>query len=959
VNTAMGDSKEWSADGTPARSAAYPNDKGIHQLIEAEVRRTPQSIAAVFGAQSITYAELNSRANQLARHLLSTGVNQQAAVAVLMSRSVHCLIALLGAIKAGVAYVPIDLALPPKRAAYIMADSNVSHVLVDRDARTLLDQIGPIASGIVDVESPAIYSGDDNDLDLPFDPRKEVYCIYTSGSTGTPKGVMVPHQGLVNYVWWAKRKYVGDDIRNFALYSSLSFDLTITSIFIPLISGLCIHIFSESQDETPVIHRVVEDTRIDILKLTPSHLALLEGKDLSKSRLKVLILGGEDLKSEAAASIHDKLHGRAVIYNEYGPTEAVVGCMIYRYDRARDIRGSVPIGIPIDNTQIHLLDESLRPVKPGDIGEIHIGGDGVALGYKNKPEATAKAFIRSPFRAALTLYASGDLGKINADGQLEFLGRKDFQVKIRGYRIELGEVENVLLTYPGIKECIVTSTRHSRAHEEPDKVSFCSKCGMASNVPNTVFSANGVCSHCLAFEKYKDVLDAYFGTMDEFQSMTEQIKQERQPQYDCIVALSGGKDSTYVLCRMADLGMRVLAFTLDNGYISDKAKENIDRVVKRLNVDHRYLSTVHMKEIFVDSLRRHSNVCNGCFKTIYTMAINLAREVRVNYVVMGLSKGQLFETRMSELFRATTFNKEVFERNLIDARKIYHRIDDAVSRLLDTRNVKDAAIIESVQFIDFYRYCHVSQQDMYSYIEDRVGWTRPNDTGRSTNCLINDVGIYIHNSERRYHNYSLPYSWDVRMGHISREHAMRELDDSNDIDVDRVHAIMKEIGYTLEKNGGEAEDVHLVAHYVSPAEIPATELRKLMSESLPEYMLPTYFVHLDRLPLTANGKVNRQALPKPERLAAGGYVAPVTALERELAEMWESVLTVDRVGIHDNFFEIGGHSLTALMLLYKIDAHFQKTISIVDFSREPTISGLSRYLVDPARSNDHSQRLEQ
>ncbi|HWW73429.1 MAG TPA: AMP-binding protein, partial [Duganella sp.] len=843
----------------------------------------------------------------------------------------------------------IDAALPPQRIAYMLSDSGVRNVLID-DSCPAAARPAIAALNCIDVQDERCYRGGAANPDLAFDPRQEAYRIYTSGSTGVPKGVMVPHGGLVNYIWWARSHYLTPDIGSVALYSSLSFDLTITSIFVPLIAGLTVHVYADRDDDVPALYQVIEDNQVDLLKLTPSHLALFNTLPLAGSRLKTLIVGGEDLRTEVALAAHKKLHGNVRIYNEYGPTETVVGCMIYRYDPARDLQGSVPIGAPIANTSIVLLDQQLRPVKPGDIGEIHIGGAGVALGYRNQAELTARHFIDHPGEPGSRLYASGDLGRINSSGRLHFLGRKDLQIKLRGYRIEPGELESLLLSYPGIVECSVDTTHAARGRREAAGTRFCSQCGIASTYPNTSFDEHMRCNHCAAFNQYKDVIDSYFGTMDDLQAIVDGLRARAHPRYDCIVALSGGKDSTYALCKVIDMGARVLAFTLDNGYISDQAKANIDRVVQALGIDHRYLSTPHMDAIFADSLQRHSNVCNGCFKTIYTMAINLAQEVGVDDIVMGLSKGQLFETRLTELFREKTFDPVKFERNLTDARKIYHRIDDAVARLLDTSCVTQDAVIEKVRFIDFYRYCNVQRHAMYAYIEQRVGWSRPSDTGRSTNCLINDVGIYVHNHERRYHNYSLPYSWDVRVGHISREDAMRELDDSTDIDEARVTAIMHDIGYTLDAGDDENQ---LVAYYVAPSEIAAGALREFIGRSVPAYMQPAYYVQLDRMPLTPNGKVNRQALPKPtaeQSSAVSEAVAPRNALEAQIATIWSDVLQIDRVGVHDNFFAMGGNSLPALMLLYKLAAQFGRTVSIEAFSARPTISALAEQLQATAPS---------
>lgn len=936
-----------SIAAVPIRRASYPSELGIHQLFEAQAQATPGAIAVALGPGVMTYQELNLKANALAAYLRSTGLREGQYAAVFMDRSPACLVALLAVLKAGAAYVPIDLSLPAKRIAYILRDSEATRVLTDGAGQQRMVEVNGEGPPTLQVDQLLVELVGTDNLDIPVDPQRAAYCIYTSGSTGTPKGVMVQHRAFMNYVCWAKKQYVTPDIQSFAFYSSLSFDLTITSIFVPLVSGCAVRVYPEGESNVHPLSRVIADNQVDLIKLTPAHLSLLADADLSSSRLKALILGGEDLKVAQAAIVHEKLGGRAVIYNEYGPTETVVGCMIYRFDPERDREGSVPIGVGIDNVAICLLNEAREPVAPGEVGEIYVGGDSVTLGYKGKPDLTDSTFVNTPFSLGKRLYATGDLARVNGEGQLVFLGRRDHQIKLRGYRIELGEIENALLVFPGIASCVVDTTKSSIT-EAGSGLQCCAKCGLAANFPNTTYSADGVCNHCEAFDRYRGVVADYFKTMDDLRAIIEEMKRAGHPKYDCVVSFSGGKDSTYALCQMVELGARVFAFTLDNGYISDLAKQNIERVVSRLNIDHRYVSTGAMNEIFVDSLKRHSNVCNGCFKTIYTFAINLAEELGVSYVVMGLSKGQLFETRLSALFRSSSFDNETFEKSLVEARKIYHRIDDAVSRRLEVSCVQNDEVIEKTRFIDFFRYCHASREEMYAYIEQKVGWRRPADTGRSTNCLLNDVGIYVHNKERGFHNYSLPYSWDVRMGHVSRAEALRELDDFNDIDVANVESILAQLGYTLNQDVVGSAEAQLVAYYVSAQALPVSELREFLAATLPEYMVPKVFVQLDSIPLTPNGKVNRRSLPRPEAAqrtsAAKPADRPPTPLEQQLIELWKEVLRIDEVGIDDNFFDLGGHSLPALMMLFKIDSQFSKAISIVEFSKVPTISGLAALL---------------
>ena len=264
-------------------------------------------------------------------------------------------------------------------------------------------------------------------------PEHLAYVIYTSGSTGKPKGVMVEQHGIVNYIWWANQKYCQSERHIWPLFSSLAFDLTVSSIFIPLISGGCTAICrGDSGGVGMGVLKVIEDGAADIVKLTPSHLSMIQDRDLGGTRIRVVIVGGEDLKTELAYKITDKFGRPMEIYNEYGPTEATVGCMIHRHNAEKDRGLSVPIGAPIANTQIYVLDGEMEPVPVGVAGELYIGGAGVARGYWDRPELTAEKFVPDPFAAegGSRLYRSGDLGRWRPDGSLEFWGRNDDQVKI-------------------------------------------------------------------------------------------------------------------------------------------------------------------------------------------------------------------------------------------------------------------------------------------------------------------------------------------------------------------------------------------------------------------------------------------------------------------------------------------------------------------------------------------------
>ncbi|WP_051776061.1 non-ribosomal peptide synthetase [Paenibacillus tyrfis] len=428
----------------------YPKDQTIVELIEAQVEKTPDAIAVSFKDDKLSYDELNKRSNQLARMLVNRGLKSNDFVGIMVEHSLEMILSILAVLKVGAVYVPIDPDYPVHRINYIIKDSNTKFILTNFDLMEGLQFDGEF----IHLNSPLIYSGNNTNLAVDVSRNDPVYIIYTSGSTGNPKGTIIHQQGLVNYIWWAKDIYLKNTNDVFALYSSISFDLTVTSIFAPLITGNEIKIYKENEDEF-VLHQVLRENEVTVIKLTPAHLSLIKNMDNSQSSVKRFIVGGEDLKSNLAFEVYQSFHGDIEIYNEYGPTETVVGCMIYKFHPKKDVRASVPIGKPIHNVQIYVLDKNLMPVPVGVQGEIYISGDGVAIGYLNKPELTSNHFIDNPFIKGNKMYKTGDLAVYLDDYNLEYIGRTDTQVKIKGYRIELNEIENQLLQIQGVIDAVV------------------------------------------------------------------------------------------------------------------------------------------------------------------------------------------------------------------------------------------------------------------------------------------------------------------------------------------------------------------------------------------------------------------------------------------------------------------------------------------------------------------------
>ncbi|URZ00539.1 amino acid adenylation domain-containing protein [Clostridium felsineum] len=382
----------------------YPKEKTIQELFEEQVERTPQNVAVVYEDNKLTYRELNEKANSLARRLREKRVKAETIVGIRVDRSLEMIVGILGILKAGGAYLPIDPEYPEDRVRYMLYDSGTKILLTQNHLKNKIKFEGET----LDLEDGSLYKNENNNLAKVSESNNLAYIIYTSGTTGKPKGVMVKQKGLVNYIYWAKKVYVNKEKTNFPLYSSISFDLTVTSIYTPLISGNSIVIYG-GEDKVSLVRKIVQEDKVDIIKLTPTHLKLIQDMELSKTRVKKFILGGEDLKVKLAKKIYDSYKTDIKIYNEYGPTETTVGCMIHEYDIEKDTNSSVPIGVPADNVQIYILNKDFKLMPIGAAGELCIGGDGVARGYLNREELTIEKFVENSFKLGERMYRTGDL----------------------------------------------------------------------------------------------------------------------------------------------------------------------------------------------------------------------------------------------------------------------------------------------------------------------------------------------------------------------------------------------------------------------------------------------------------------------------------------------------------------------------------------------------------------------
>ncbi|MCD0265020.1 amino acid adenylation domain-containing protein, partial [Xanthomonas melonis] len=431
-----------------ASAADYPRSACIHELFEAQVVRSPAAIAVMQGGRSLSYGELNAQANRLARYLHEVGVRPDDRVAICVQRDTGIVVALLAVLKCGGAYVPLDPAYPAERLTYMLEDSAPVAVIAQTATSTLLPMM---SVPVINLDMPCWHSYEASNLSISgLSSAHLAYVIYTSGSTGRPKGVMIEHRNTVNLLAWAHRSFAPSVLAKTLFSTSLNFDLSVYECFVPLTCGGAIDVV----DTLLALQAAPHD--VTLINTVPSALkAVLESSGLSDS-VHTVNVAGEPLKRRLVEDLFAKTHVRRVC-NLYGPSETTTYSSWVAMER--DDGFVAHIGKPVANTQFYMLDNYRQPVPIGVIGEMYIGGAGVARGYLNQDALTDERFLADPFSAdpMARMYRSGDLGRWRADGTIEFLGRNDHQVKIRGFRIELGEIEARLSAHAQVDECVVVA----------------------------------------------------------------------------------------------------------------------------------------------------------------------------------------------------------------------------------------------------------------------------------------------------------------------------------------------------------------------------------------------------------------------------------------------------------------------------------------------------------------------
>ncbi len=912
----------------------------IQAKINSALDKHSKNVAIEYLGQDITYEQLDKKSNAVANYLINMQIKQNEHIGVLTEDKYKSIYVILGILKANCIFVNLDFEYPSERLELMLSVSDTNIIFTDKEekAEKLFgnEDIKCINLNCID--------DDENSVEIDsYDGEDPIYIFFTSGTTGKPKGVLGKNKSLLHYIEWEIGKLNITEGCKVAQFTSQCHDPYLRDILVPLLIGgtICIPENKEVLLSSVKVGNWIEKSNINLIHCTPSFFKIINSNILSSNSfnsLKYILLAGEKIIPKDLKSWYECFSDRIQLVNLYGPTETTLAKTFY-FIKPEDVdKNNIPVGKPIDGCRIAIMGKNDSMCVNGEIGEIIIRTPYRTCGYYKDDETNKKRFIPNPFGSMKDdiVYKTGDLGRILSDGNIELIGRKDRQIKIRGYRVEPEECEQYIVKYPDIKECAVIY----KNRKDNKEVRKCVKCGIPSDYPGTKVDQNGICNYCNFYEQVKEKSNSYFKNMDALKNKFEKLRNP-DSEYDCLFLYSGGKDSTYALCKLVEMNLRVLAFTFDNGFISEKALSNIKNVVKDLKVDHVCYSYENMKQIFVDGLNEESSVCNGCFKVLRILSTKLAYEKNIKAIVTGFSRGQIFDLRLYNILKQGIYNLNDIQEKIFEQRVLYHSKEDYVTRRMKESEKVTADMLRKIELIDFYRYTGVKNEDIYKYLEENIDvWKSPKDTGAcSSNCLINDLGIYAQKEKYGYDNYTFPRSWEVRVNHINLEDAHKE--DESKINTSRLEDIMNKLDYHIDIKGNNIRNGELVAYYTSDIDIKDSDIEKFAHKYLPEYMIPQEFIRIDKLTMTANGKTDYKALELRNDVIVNEYVAPRDEIERKLEKIWCRVLDREKVSIKDSFLKLGGSSLNIMSLISDIYEEFDIEILITDLFNNSTIEDIA------------------
>jgi amino acid adenylation domain-containing protein/FkbM family methyltransferase len=909
----VGASESHPQSSDAASSAARSTGTTLVELFEQQAQRTPDQLALVSEDQKLTYADLDRWATQLGHYLRGMGAGPETLVGLFVERSAEMILGLLGILKSGAAYLPIDSAFPRERISFMLEDAGAKIVLTQSG---LLPRLPPGSAQAVcldnldwsTLEAPAQH-------ECPARPENLAYVIYTSGSTGRPKGVCIEHRNIVHYALGVSQRFGFSAGMNHATVSTIAADLGNTVVFPALITGGCLHVISQARAESQaLLSEYFLREKIDVLKIVPSHLAALQTGSHPEQVMprKRLILGGEASRLDWIERLR-LLAPECEIYNHYGPTETTVGVLTFPATAPLPATpsGTLPLGKPLPNSQVYILDENRVPAAVGEPGELYVGGRGVARGYLNRPDLTEERFVPDPFskEPGARLYRTGDRARLLPDGDVEFCGRVDHQVKIHGYRVELGEIEAALREQGGVRDAVVSAFPDESGNTElvayvvpnrADQPLWAAKAQYAlpdgstvahlnknetAYIYNEIFVLQAYLRHGITIEDGDCIVDAgaNIGLFTTFASRLARNLRifSFEPNPAAYACLKANADAWGAGVKCLPMGLSkedktaemtfFEGFSLLSGFYADEATER--EVVK-------------------------------------TYALNQESE--------SGESGQLAEEigkMLEDRFHAKTQTARLRTLSGVIAEEGIERID-----LLKVNVEKsELDVLQGIGEADWARIRQlVVEVDLKTSLEPIT-------------ALLEKHGYEVLvEQDPLLRKTELCYVYAIRPS--ERNRLVREQTPEGHVRSPRP---------------------------VDPEVLTQAGLRQFLKERLPRYMVPSQFVLMEKFPLNANGKIDRQALPKPVEKNAQPlreFVRPQTETEEALALIWSELLKIDSPGINDDFFDLGGHSLLAIRAVSRIRDVFGIDINFQTLFENPTIAGLSKFIT-AAKNTKAVQRI--
>jgi amino acid adenylation domain-containing protein/non-ribosomal peptide synthase protein (TIGR01720 family) len=942
-----------------------PAQKCVQQIFETQAGQTPDATAVMFGDRTLTYDELNGRANQLARHLRAKGVGPEVLVGIMTQRSVDAVVAILGVLKAGGAYVPLDPEYPASRLVYMIENSAARFLLTQKDLlQSLPEQV--IDCICLDADSAEIAKQNRENLELINDTEDLAYVIYTSGTSGIPKGVMINHGNLTNSLLASQRHFALNNTDCIPCVASFSFDISIFELLSALLVGGSVRLISKQDvlDQEKFAELLEDTTFVHLMPFVMSlFLDFVKERGLqTRYRIGKLFVGGDVVSADLMKKMKE-VFPLAQRYIGYGPTEGTIMCTGYKLADDEVVPGDI-IGKPLANMQVRLYDQNRQLVPVGVPGEIYLGGLSIARGYLGHEDLAAEKFV---VIEGQRYYRTGDLARYLEDGNLEFIGRVDQQVKIRGYRIETEEIETVLSEHGGVKECVVMA-RPDRSGE---------KQLVAYVVPaneRTLAQAYGQSAHAAADDEIQlwpsigeffvfDELIYYGLTNDEDRNQSYRVAIERAVKDKVVIDIGTGRDAIQArFCAEAGAKKVYAIDIVEDSYRAAKEQVRTLGLENQITVLHGDATKIEIPELadvsvseVVESIggaQGAAHIINQSRHLLKEDAVIIPERSVTKIVAVSLPDELLRNPRFTST--AAYYVEQIFQQA---GYKFDLRL--CIKNFPAANIASTSGVFEDLDFRGYAEQNYCRQEELVithdSTLNGFLLWLNLYTAA--------DEVIDIMAGKSSWFPVYFPVfhpGIEVTEGDVINLECRGSLSE-NGIYPDYAieGTVTRKDGETIHfkhESFHHRQDYRKTPYYAQlfandtipiledHALVDASILRRHLQKSLPDYMIPASFVILENFPLTTNGKVDRRALPTPETAgkdSAVEYVGPQNLIQEILAATWIAVLKVDRVGINDNFFELGGHSLLATQVISRIRASFQLEVPLRAIFEFPTIATLS------------------